>query len=158
MTNIRDTDSDPFKGELLSYEIDQRNRNLGMRFNEVVNSDSGEGVINLDYVFFATGSATLTEDSQYELDYVANILSENPDVTFELAGHTDNQGRADSNLSLSQARAESVAEYLTRKGISTDRMTARGYGDTDPVETNDTAEGRQANRRTELKILSKSEL
>ncbi len=157
MDNIRNTDDDPFKGELLGFEIGRRKNSLKNEFIDIVDSDSGEGTINLEYVFFDTGSANLKDDSKYELDNVVTLLNENPEVIFELGGHTDSQGDDASNLSLSQARADSVASYLAGKGISNDRFTARGYGEAAPVQDNDTAEGRQANRRTELKILSKKE-
>ena len=78
-----------------------------------------------------------------------------PDLKIEIQGHTDNTGDADANLSLSQSRAEAVMNYLVEQGIDESRLTAQGYGDTAPIDSNETDEGRQNNRRTELKIISK---
>jgi OOP family OmpA-OmpF porin len=105
----------------------------------------------LEGVTFATGSADLTGDSRTVLDIVAESLRGNPDVRVEVAGHTDITGSAATNRRLSQARAESVRDYLISKGVPADRMTARGYGPDNPVASNNTVAGRQQNRRVELR-------
>jgi len=112
-------------------------------------------VINLKNVFFQSGSALLQDQSKYELNTLAALLKSNSNVKVELGGHTDSQGDDANNQVLSQKRAESVLNFLTVKGVSTSGLVARGYGEANPVETNETPEGRQANRRTELKIISK---
>lgn len=154
MSNIRNTENDPFAGKLIDLEIVERYKELDSQFTNAL-SDEALSTIRLKYVFFETGSAALKEDSRYELDYVSNLLKNNPSVNIELSGHTDNTGDADANLTLSQNRAESVRNYLVNKGISSDRLTALGYGQTQPIDNNETDEGRQNNRRTELKIISK---
>ena len=73
----------------------------------------------------------------------------------ELAGHTDNVGDAAANVTLSVDRSNKVKSYLVEKGVSADRLIAKGYGQDQPLESNDTPEGRQKNRRTELRIISK---
>jgi OOP family OmpA-OmpF porin len=93
---------------------------------------------------FASGQSTLTAKGKAIVDQVATCLKEG---RFEVAGHTDNQGNAPSNQTLSEARAASVVAYLTTKGIAADRMTAKGYGQTQPIASNDTPAGRQQNRR-----------
>jgi outer membrane protein OmpA-like peptidoglycan-associated protein len=80
-------------------------------------------------------------------------LQENPTLRVEIAGHTDSDGSELYNLRLSQARAQAVVDYLVSRGISPDRLVARGYGESRPVAPNDTPENKQKNRRTELKIL-----
>ncbi len=95
-------------------------------------------------VEFATGHAELTPAGKTTLDQVAACLK---DGRFEVAGYTDSQGKTEANQALSEARAASVVAYLTTKGIAADRMTAKGYGQTQPIASNDTAEGRQQNRR-----------
>ncbi len=75
-----------------------------------------------------------------------------PGLKIELSGHTDNTGSAQNNLKLSQDRAEAVVNYLSSKGVSKDRITAKGYGSDRPVDSNNTATGRQNNRRTEFEI------
>ena len=76
-------------------------------------------------------------------------------MNVELSGHTDSQGDDASNLILSQDRAQAALNYLRTQGVSISNMQAKGYGENSPIETNETPEGRKANRRTELKILSK---
>ncbi|AXI04081.1 OmpA family protein [Aquirhabdus parva] len=93
---------------------------------------------------FASGQSVLAAKGKEILDQVSTCLKEG---RFEVAGHTDNQGNAPSNQTLSEARAASVVAYLTRKGIAADRMVAKGYGQSQPIASNDTAEGRQQNRR-----------
>ena len=111
-------------------------------------------IIRLDYVTFETGSATLTAESRYELKHVYDALNTYPKVTIEVAGHTDNTGDAEANQTLSQARAQAVYDYLTDMGVASDRMTPRGYGQDKPIDSNETEEGRQKNRRTEFQILT----
>ena len=79
----------------------------------------------------------------------------NSKMNVELAGHTDNTGDAKTNLDLSNKRAMAVKDYLVNRGIDAARLKAAGYGQTKPIDTNETDAGRQNNRRTELKILSK---
>jgi OOP family OmpA-OmpF porin len=81
---------------------------------------------------------------------VVKILEKNPAMVIELQGHCDNVGSAEYNMDLSKRRAQSVKDYLIGKGISKNRMTAKGFGITKPVATNDTDAGRFFNRRVEL--------
>ncbi len=105
----------------------------------------------LERVFFATNKATLTPESSESLDKVATSLIANPGVNLEVAGHTDNTGTAKYNLKLSDARASAVMNYLISKGVSPATLSAKGYGLTEPVESNDTPEGRAKNRRVGLR-------
>ena len=105
-------------------------------------------------VNFATNSATLTQSSRFILDEVAQSLVANPDVRIEVGGHTDNTGSRALNERLSQARAESVKQYLVDHGVSADRLEAKGYAWDRPVATNKTIAGRAMNRRTELDRLN----
>jgi outer membrane protein OmpA-like peptidoglycan-associated protein len=110
----------------------------------------GAASLVLQGVNFATGKATLLSESQAILDRVAESLNNNPQVTVEVGGHTDNTGSRITNLRLSQARANTVREYLISKGVDGSRITAKGYGPDKPVAENTTATGRAANRRVEL--------
>lgn len=103
--------------------------------------------IVLEGIVFDTGSAKIKAASQETLDKVAKTLLENPEISVEVQGHTDSKGSRASNLKLSQSRAESVCKYLQDKGIDASRMVAKGMGPDRPVASNDTAEGRQQNRR-----------
>ncbi|RMG79624.1 MAG: hypothetical protein D6707_07840, partial [Bacteroidetes bacterium] len=109
--------------------------------------------IELRNIFFATGKADLTPESNAELDRLVKLMNDVPSLKIEISGHTDNTGSEELNQKLSQARAEAVMNYLKSKGISVSRMVAKGYGSSRPVDTNDTPEGRQNNRRTEIEII-----
>ncbi len=101
-------------------------------------------------VNFETGRSRLTVSSYDVLDQVAASLVAHPEVRVEIAGYTDNTGSAGVNRRLSDARAVAVRAYLARKGVAPERMVARGYGPSNPVASNATAEGRAENRRVEL--------
>jgi len=107
----------------------------------------------LDDVHFDVNLATLRPASYKALDNLVSVLKIKDDLRVEIAGHTDSDGDEKSNLALSQARAESVVKYLVSKGISANRLIAKGYGESEPVEDNSTAAGKQKNRRTEARIL-----
>ncbi len=96
----------------------------------------------------------LKAESQVELDKVIQLLTENPSVKIEISGHTDNAGKPAANLTLSNNRAKSVVNYLIEKGINTQRLTFKGFGETKPIADNKTEEGKAKNRRTELKIIA----
>ncbi|MCB9246680.1 MAG: OmpA family protein [Flavobacteriales bacterium] len=106
----------------------------------------------LKNIFFDLGKATLREESKVELDKLYEIMK-NSDIVIELGGHTDSIGSDEANLKLSQDRVNSVKSYLTGKGIPDKRMNAVGYGEREPVASNSTEQGRQLNRRVEVKIL-----
>ncbi|MFA6925201.1 MAG: OmpA family protein [Bacteroidales bacterium] len=114
----------------------------------------GEKII-LKNVFFDFDKATLRQESVTELQNLVNLLNQLPTFVIEISGHTDNVGLAEYNKTLSKKRAEAVVDFLAEKGISKSRLTYKGYGSEQPIATNSTAEGRQQNRRTEFKILSK---
>lgn len=110
--------------------------------------------IALRNIFFATGSATLTKESNSELDRLVKLLKDVPKLKIEISGHTDNVGSESMNQKLSEDRAKSVVDYLVAKGIDRGRLTSKGYGSLRPVATNNSSEGRQQNRRTEFEILA----
>ncbi len=155
--NIRNTNDDPFKAQLLPYEVEARSQELLSEVEAALIEDDPSTIsINLKNVFFNIGSAELKDDSKYELDNVAKIMSEYNDIAIEISGHTDNTGNANSNIVLSGERATAVTQYLTEKGITSERLKAVGHGQTIPADTNDTVEGRQNNRRIEMKIISQN--
>jgi outer membrane protein OmpA-like peptidoglycan-associated protein len=112
----------------------------------------GESIV-LRNIFFDYDKATLRDESTAELERLREILVDNPTIKVEISGHTDNVGSDAYNLDLSDRRAQSVVSYLVEKGIDESRMIAKGYGEGQPLATNDTPEGRQENRRTEFKII-----
>jgi len=108
----------------------------------------------LNNVFFDSGKSTLRLESNKELDQLAEYMGLKKMLVIEIAGHTDNVGAAEANQKLSEDRANAVKQYLIKKGIAASRVSAKGYGDTQPEADNSTAEGRQKNRRTEVHIIS----
>lgn len=110
--------------------------------------------IALRNIFFDVGKSTLRSESNAELDRLVKLLKDVPKLKVEISGHTDNTGSSTLNDKLSQDRAEAVVNYLKSKGIATDRLSAKGYGSARPVASNNHAQGRQENRRTEFEIIA----
>jgi len=108
--------------------------------------------IRLNNVFFDTGKYDLRPESYPELDRLVVFLQKNARVSIEIAGHTDNVGATSANRALSSNRAESVMSYLIAKGVDRSRVSAVGYGESKPVASNDSEDGRQQNRRVEFTI------
>lgn len=104
-------------------------------------------------VFFETGQYALLPESEYELGKVVELLRQNPRLKVEIGGHTDNVGKPADNQRLSEQRAKAVRDYLISKGIAESSLTYKGYGESKPVASNDSEQGRAQNRRTEMKII-----
>lgn len=107
---------------------------------------------NARAVTFVTGSSKLTRQATQELDELVVILNKYPKLAINIDGHTDNTGKADKNMALSQTRAEEVKKYLVGKGIDGERLSANGYGQEKPLGDNKTATGRAQNRRVEFSV------
>jgi OOP family OmpA-OmpF porin len=114
-----------------------------------------EAVIELEGVHFDFDKATLKPEAKVILNEAAALLQQHERVIVEVAGHTDSTGPEDYNQGLSERRANAVRDYLVDKGIRASRLTARGYGESRPVASNDTKEGRAENRRVELIVLER---
>ncbi len=123
--------------------------------NIALNKIEAGSKIILNNIFFDTGKSDLRVESTNELERLLQLMNEVLTLKIEISGHTDNVGSAEYNKGLSEARAKSVVEYLIKKGIDKNRMVFKGYGFTQPIADNLTEEGRQQNRRTEFKIMSK---
>ena len=116
------------------------------------------GIVTRDRkITFDPGSATLTADTQPVVDDIAEILRQCMDLPIEVAGYTDSQGSEDGNLRLSQSRAEAVLSALRARRVPVSSFEAVGYGEADPIADNGTAEGREANRRIEFRLVSPEE-
>lgn len=112
--------------------------------------------IRLDRVYFDTNKSTIRPESFDMLNELVGFLKDKPNIIIEIAGHTDNVGADAANKTLSQNRANAVKRYLMKKGIAANRLKPKGYGEERPITTNETKEGRQMNRRTEVYILEES--
>jgi outer membrane protein OmpA-like peptidoglycan-associated protein len=126
-----------------------------MDFNvEMKPIEIGE-TVRLNNIFFDFNKSVLRPESFQELDRVVKLMKDNPTIEIEIAGHTDNVGADEYNLNLSLERANSVVAFIVSKGISQNRIIAKGYGESKPIASNDSEEGKQLNRRVEFTILKK---
>ena len=107
----------------------------------------------IEAIQFQTDSADLTETSLERLQEAAQSLQDYPSISIEIQAHTDSNATAEYNLDLSNKRAESIMQFLIENGIASERLTAKGFGESSPRATNDTEEGRALNRRVEFKII-----
>lgn len=107
----------------------------------------------LENVYFDTARATLRPESYAPLNELAEVLKSNPTMVIELAGHTDSRGEEIYNLNLSRGRANAARDYILGQGIAPERLSAKGYGEFEPVAPNNTDEGMQLNRRTEVRVI-----
>lgn len=112
----------------------------------------GDLVITLSGVAFETGSHELSADAKTRLDVVIQAARQNPARSLTIAGYTDDTGRASTNRELSQKRANAVKAYLESQGLAPSRITSVGRGESNPVASNDTTEGRAENRRVEITL------
>jgi OOP family OmpA-OmpF porin len=109
--------------------------------------------VKLKNIYFDNDKATLKPESFVELGTVLGFLTANPKISVEIAGHTDSNGSDEHNQALSQGRSEAVVEYLISQGIDVSRLSAHGYGESKPIDTNATKEGQANNRRVEFTVL-----
>lgn len=131
---------------------------LLQQLNQVLQTrDSARGlIVSMPDVLFDTGKADLRSAARERLAKVAGILLAYPDIRVEIDGYTDSTGSLDFNQKLSMARAGSVESYLAQQGVAGTSMTTQGFGPSDPIASNDTARGRQQNRRVEMVVSGES--
>jgi outer membrane protein OmpA-like peptidoglycan-associated protein len=124
------------------------------QLNQVLQTrETARGLImNLSDVLFDFGKYTLKPDAREKLAKVSGILLSHPDMNLQVEGYTDNVGSEEFNQKLSEQRADGVRDYLVSQGIAADSVTAKGFGKTNPIASNDTAKGRQQNRRVEIVV------
>ena len=141
----------------IGYSLDQQEAALreelldsGVQVRRV--SENELQLIMARGIGFETGSYNLSASIFSTLNGVAKILNEYPKSSLRIIGHTDSVGSSESNLTLSERRAESVGNYLIRQNVKSGRLTTLGYGERRPIADNNTAAGRAANRRVEISI------
>ncbi|WP_269009805.1 OmpA family protein [Aquirufa ecclesiirivi] len=131
-----------------------RGRYLELDERDLVMAPIAKGSsMTINNLFFETGKATLTAESDPELKRIVQVMQENATLQIEISGHTDNTGSDELNNKLSQDRADAVKNYLINQGVKSDRIRTKGYGKMKPKADNSTEEGRQLNRRVEFAIL-----
>jgi outer membrane protein OmpA-like peptidoglycan-associated protein len=109
--------------------------------------------VRLKNIYFDFDKTTLKSESFTELNKVVDFLNQNGNISIEISGHTDSKGSDTYNLNLSQGRSQAVVDYLINQGIDPSRLQAKGYGESKPIDTNDSEEGRANNRRVEFTVL-----
>jgi len=124
------------------------------QFNAILQTrDTARGlIVNMSDVLFDTGKYSLRPLAREKLAKVAGIVSGHPGLRLDVEGHTDSVGGDEYNQQLSEQRGGAVRDYLTQQGMPASSVTSKGFGKTQPVASNDTAEGRQLNRRVEIVI------
>jgi outer membrane protein OmpA-like peptidoglycan-associated protein len=142
--NYMDKQEAAMKKNVKAANIERKGDKLVVRFNSQILFDSGKNA--------------LKPAAEHDLGEFAKVLAQYPDTDIVVEGHTDNKGKKALNQKLSVARAEAVITYLSTQGVARPRMTGRGYADDKPVASNDTADGRQANRRVEIEIAANEKL
>ena len=129
---------------------------------ETVKDDNNLDAVKVTFnsgILFATNKADLSQASKNELNNLANIMKQNTDVSVDVRGYTDSTGSDEINNPLSVSRAQSVVNYLTQNGVAYSQMkNVNGYGSSNPVASNETAEGRQKNRRVEIFLYASQEM
>jgi OmpA-OmpF porin, OOP family len=118
--------------------------------SDLIDELNKSGHVAVYGIHFATGSATIQADSESILQQIVALMQQNPTLKLRVEGHTDNQGAAAANQTLSQKRAQAVVAWLTSHGVPAPRLTAQGFGASKPVADNGTEDGRAKNRRVEL--------
>ncbi len=143
---------DPFT--YLNIQIKSSADNTGnKKEKDLLNKMELNKPITLKNIYFETGKSNLLDSSFAELNTLFNILKSKPKMIIQISGFTDNVGKAEDNIVLSQARANAVKKYLSDKGIDNTRIITKGYGSSDPKASNETKEGRAVNRRVEITVL-----
>jgi outer membrane protein OmpA-like peptidoglycan-associated protein/tetratricopeptide (TPR) repeat protein len=138
-----------------NFDIPQNNGYLEVTKDVQLKNVAVGTKIVLRNIFFDFDKSTLKPESTNELERLIKLLQDVPTMKIEIAGHTDSKGSDDYNMKLSGSRAKAVVDYLVNHGIAADRLKSAGYGESKPMSTNETDEGRALNRRTEFEILSK---
>lgn len=141
-------------GTAVGYRMDKQQAELerveGIEVQRTADDEIGI-TINND-ILYDVDSSVLRSGSRATLDEMAGVFEKYPDTMIQLSGHADSTGTTEHNQVLSTQRAQAVGNYLSMRGVARSRIAAVGYGESYPRETNDTAEGRQLNRRVEIKI------
>jgi outer membrane protein OmpA-like peptidoglycan-associated protein len=146
-------------GALIGQRMDKKAEELDQELESAEVERVGEGIkVTFDSgLLFDFDSAALRANAEQDLAEFAESMQDFPETNILIVGHTDSKGSADYNQQLSERRAGSAADYLSRRGLASDRLITSGKGESEPVATNETAEGRQQNRRVEVAIYATEE-
>ncbi len=147
-------------GTLIGKKMDKQAREIENRVPGAKVERVGEGIVVefSEKILFGFDKSDLSASAEGNLDKLVAVLKEYPDTDIEVQGHTDSKGADSYNMGLSQRRATAVATYLRNRGVSASRITTKGYGETAPVASNDTDDGRAQNRRVNFLITANDKM
>jgi outer membrane protein OmpA-like peptidoglycan-associated protein len=147
-------------GAIIGRKMDKQAEEMKEVLGDAEVRREGEGIVILfkEKVLFGFDRSDLNTSAETNLNKLVNVLQKYPDTNIEIIGHTDNKGTNDYNQTLSQRRASSVAGYLRAQRVSSSRLTTKGMGESDPIATNDTEDGRSQNRRVEFVITANEKM
>jgi outer membrane protein OmpA-like peptidoglycan-associated protein len=147
-------------GAVIGHKMDKQAEEMKKVLGDAEVRRVGEGIV-IDFkekVLFGFDRSDLGTNAATNLDKLINVLNKYPDTDIEIIGHTDNKGTDDYNQGLSQRRANSVSAYLKNHGITSSRVSTMGLGESDPIASNETEEGRAQNRRVEFVITANEKM
>lgn len=147
-------------GTLIGKKMDKQAREIENRVPGAKVERVGEGIVVefSEKILFGFNQSDLSATAEGNLDKLVTILKEYPDTNIEIQGHTDSKGTDAYNQTLSEKRAGAVSTYLKNRGVAASRITTKGYGETAPVATNDTDDGRAQNRRVNFLITASEKM
>jgi outer membrane protein OmpA-like peptidoglycan-associated protein len=147
-------------GAVIGKKMDKQAKEIENKVPGVKVDRVGEGIVVefSEKILFGYDRSDLSGSAEGNLDKLVNVLKEYPDTNIEIQGHTDSKGSDTYNQGLSEKRAGAVATYLRGRGVSAGRVTTKGYGETAPVATNDTDDGRAQNRRVNFLITANEKM
>ena len=139
-------------GQIYLNIIDEEGFKKSLTFgaDELKKALDADGKVILHGILFDLDKATLKQESEEQLHHIVTLMLSYPNLKLEIQGHTDDQGKDDYNLNLSKNRAQTVSNYLQLFGINNKRLVTKGFGESNPIASNDSEEGRAQNRRVEL--------
>ena len=147
-------------GAVIGHQMDKQAEEIKNTVPDAKVERVGEGIV-VEFsskVLFAYDKSNLSNAAKTSLDKLVKVLNSYPDTDIELQGHTDSKGTEEYNQSLSERRANAVSVYLVSEGIAKSRLTIKGFGETAPKYSNDTADGRTQNRRVEFLITANEKM
>ena len=147
-------------GAIIGRKMDKQAEEMKKVLGDAEVRREGEGIVILfkEKVLFGFDRSDLNPGAQTNLNKLVNILQKYPDTDIQIIGHTDSKGSDDYNQGLSQRRSSAVATYLSGQGITSSRISTKGMGETDPVASNETEDGRAQNRRVEFVITANEKM
>lgn len=147
-------------GAVIGHKMDKQAKEIENKVPGAKVERVGEGIVVefSEKILFGFNQSNLNASASSNLDKLTTILKEYPDTDIEIQGHTDSKGTDEYNMTLSEKRAGSVATYLRAKGIASNRIRTKGYGETAPVASNDTEDGRAQNRRVNFLITANEKM